>query len=104
MEKYTIEDIRKAFQAGMERGAFVQAGNYFDAPLDENEYIDSLTKKELEEEIIGFTYSFLRRKLSWEEFCNATGVDYYAKMNGYEIEDNELFKLTTSQAKKYDLI
>lgn len=45
MKTYTEQDLRLAFQAGSERGAFIQAGNYFDAPLDEDEYIESLNPK-----------------------------------------------------------
>tara|TARA_R110001592_G_scaffold53419_1_gene163750 strand:- start:1837 stop:2121 length:285 start_codon:yes stop_codon:yes gene_type:complete len=37
--RYTEEDIRKAFQAGMEKGAHQ---SYYDAPLDENEFIEKL--------------------------------------------------------------
>lgn len=104
MEKYTIEDIRKAYELGARDycKSYKGIGSFIKEDVDI--FIDNLTEKEVEEEIIGFTYSFLRRKLGWEEFCDVTGVDYYARMNGYEIEDNELFKLTTSQAKKYDLI
>jgi len=46
MKTYTEQDLRLAFQAGSERGAFIQAGNYFDAPLDEDEYIESLNPKQ----------------------------------------------------------
>ena len=38
MKTYTEQDLRLAFQAGSERGAFIHAGNYFDAPLDEDEF------------------------------------------------------------------
>lgn len=101
---YTEEDLRKAFQAGKERGAFDYAGNYFDAPLDEDEYINSLNKLVIEEEKIPFTYAFLRRKLDWEEFCDLTGIDCYAIRNGFEIKDTEMFNVTESKAKEYNLI
>lgn len=102
--KYTEEDLRKAFRAGSERGAFDHAGNYFDAPFDEDEYIESLNLSVVEEDKISFTYSFLRRKLDWEQFCDLTGIDYYAKRNGYEIEDSEIFYITESKAKQFNLI
>jgi hypothetical protein len=103
MKKYTEEDLREAFRAGCERGAFVQAGNYFDAPFDEDEYIESLNPKPTEDKI-GFTYSFLRRKLDWEEFCDLTGIDYYARANGYEIRDDEVFSIKESDTKRLNLI
>lgn len=102
--KYTEEDLRKAFRAGHERGVFDGAGNYFDAPLDEDEYIESLNSQSVDEDKISFSYSFLRRKLSWEEFCDLTGTDYYAIANGYEIKDTDLFDITESKAKEYDLL
>jgi hypothetical protein len=104
MKKYTEEDLRKAFVAGLERGAFVQSGSYFDAPLDENEYIESLNPKEVEEDKIYFTYSFLKRKLEWEQFCELTGVDYYATRNGFEIKDTDIFYVIESKAKQFNLI
>ena len=57
-----------------------------------------------EEDKISLTYSFLRRKLDWEAFCDLTGIDYYAKANGYEIKDSEIFEITESKAKQYNLI
>ena len=103
--KYTEEDLREAFRAGEMRGAFNQAGNYFDAPLDEGEYIESLsTVVKNEEEEILFSYGFLRRKLDWEDFCDLTGIDYYAKRNGFLIEYNDTFKILKSKAKEYNLI
>lgn len=60
--------------------------------------------KEVEEDKISFTYSFLRRKIDWEKFCDLTGIDYYAKANGWEVKDTEIFYITESQAKKYNLL
>lgn len=34
MKTYTEQDLRLAFQAGIDMGKHVQAGNYFDEPLD----------------------------------------------------------------------
>lgn len=103
MKTYTEEDLRLAFQAGVSRGMYDQGGIYFDAPLDENEYIESLNPK-IEEETVYFSYSFLRRKLDWEQFCDLTGVDYYALKNGYEIKDTEIFNIEESKAKEFNLI
>lgn len=61
-------------------------------------------KAVIEEDKISFTYSFLRRKIDWEQFCNLTGIDYYAKANGYQINDNEVFYIAESKAKKLNLI
>ena len=52
-----------------------------------------------EENKIPITYGFLRSKISWEKFCDITGIDYYAKKEGYIIEDPEIFYLTESQVK-----
>jgi hypothetical protein len=101
--KYTEEDLRKAFRAGNHYGQLV-AHNPSTNADDENDYINSLSQKVVEEDKISFTYSFLRRKIDWEEFCDLTGIDYYAKRNGYEIKDSEIFYIPESRAKQYDLI
>lgn len=101
MKKYTEEDLREAYRAGRLSGVH---NSYFDAPLDEDEYIDSLKEAVIEDEKISFTYSFLRRKIDWEEFCDLTGVDYYAKREGYEIKDSEIFEISESKAKELGLI
>ena len=103
MKNYTEQDLRKAFQAGHERGCFDNAGNYFDAPLDEDEYIESLSHKKDEEEII-FSYSFLCRKLNWLEFCELTGTSEWAKREGYDPQPNDLFYIPKSKAIKFNLI
>lgn len=102
--KYTEEDLRKAFKAGSERGAFDHAGNYFDAPFDEDEYIESLNKSVVEEDKISFTYSFLRRKLDWEQFCDLTGTNEWAKNEGVEFKDTDIYYITESKAKQFNLI
>lgn len=71
---YTEEDLRKAFRAGIQRGYFDGENNYFDAPFDEDEYIESLNPS-VEEDKISFTYSFLHRKLDWLTFYNLTGTN-----------------------------
>ena len=64
-----------------------------------NEYIESLNPQPKEENKIPMTYGFLRSRISWEKFCDITGIDYYAKKEGYTIEDDEIFYLTESQVK-----
>lgn len=103
MKTYTEQDLRLTFKAGHERGMFDAYKSYFDAPLDEDEYIESL-KEKVVEETYPFLYSFLRRKLDWEKFCELTGVSYYAKNEGYEIKDYEVFEITESKAKEYGLL
>lgn len=104
-KKYTESDLSKAFQAGVKRGEFLERDEFapFDVPLDEYEYIKSLNES-VEEEKIPFTYYLLRHKLEWKQFCDLTGIDYYAKSNGFEIKDAEIFYLTESQAKKHNLL
>lgn len=54
MKTYTEQDLRLAFRAGIDMGKHIQAKNYFDKPLDEDEYIESLNV-EIKESTIGFT-------------------------------------------------
>jgi len=101
---YSEENLRKAFRAGIDYGRHLQANNYFDKPLDEDEYIDSLKEKKVEDEKISFTYSFLKHKLDWSDICDITGLSYYCKKEGFEIKDNEIFEIEKSIAEKYNLI
>lgn len=104
MKTYTEQDLRLAFQAGSERGAFIQAGNYFDEPLDEDEYIESLNLEVEEESTIGFTYEYLKLKLNWDNICAITGLSYYCKSEGCIIENSEVFRIKKSIAKQFNLI
>ena len=99
---YTEEDLRKAFRAGVAYKA--ECNGFFGNRANEDEYINSLKPKEVEEDLISFTYSFLRRKLDWVEFCVLTGVNYYARSEGYEIKDNEVFEILESDAIKFGLL
>lgn len=54
MKTYTEQDLRLPFRAGIDMGKHIQAKNYFDKPLDEDEYIESLNV-EIKESTIGFT-------------------------------------------------
>lgn len=100
MKTYTEEDLRAAFREGYARGE----NNYRYSPQEEDEYIKGFKTEEVEEETVSFTYSFLRRKLEWEDFCDITGIDYYAKRNGYGIKDHEIFEIKESTAKQYGLL
>ncbi len=102
MKKSLEEKLRDAFRAGRASGLHT---SYYDAPLDEDEYIDSLKKsKELIEDKVSFTYSFLMRKLSWGEFCDLTGTNEWAKNEGGEFKDNDIYYVTESKAKQFNLI
>lgn len=102
MKKYTEEDLRKAFQAGKSYGMDYVSG-FGNNPLDEDDYVESLNKLVVEEEI-PMSYAFLRRKLDWEDFCILTGTSVYAKREGYEIKDSEMFYIAESKAKQFNLI
>lgn len=103
MKQYTEEDLRKAFRAGSENGIdnYNSNGMY---TLDEDEYIGKLSKEIEEESKITFSWAFLRRKLEWTEFCDLTGIDYYATREGYEIKDTDTFEVTEQKAKEFNLI
>jgi hypothetical protein len=106
MKKKLEKKLRLAFKAGSEYGAFLQAGNYFDKPLDEDEFIESLKKSEkiTEEEKIPLTFAYLKSKLDWSDICDVTGLDYYCLNNGYEIKSYEVFNIDKIIAKQYNLI
>lgn len=101
--KYTEEDLRKAFQAGFNRANAIEGYPIHDT-LTEDDYIESLNKPVVEEEKISFTYSFLRRKLDWEKFCDLTGTNEWAKNEGAEFKDNDIYYITEPKAKQFNLI
>ena len=103
MKTYTEEDLRNAFRGGIARGKHIANNNYFDAPLDEDEYIDSL-KEVQEEEKIPFTYLHLVSVLGWETFCDLTSTDLYARNEGFSFSDTEIFYITKSIAKEHGII
>lgn len=100
---YTEEDLRKSFQAGAKRGNWASGGYYYDEPLSEDEYIESLTLK-IEKDKICFSYSFLSRKLGWLGFCELTGISEWAKKGGYDPQPNDLFYIEESKARKFNLL
>ncbi len=103
MKRYTEQDLRLAFQAGIDMGKHIQSGNYYDKPLDEDEYIESLYF-EIEESTIGFTYEYLKLKLDWLDICKITGLNEYCRSEGYEIKDSEVFNIKESIAQQFNLI
>jgi hypothetical protein len=104
MKTYTEEDLREAFRSGVKLGDHQGKGNYYDRPLDEDEYIKSLEPKSEEVELIPFTYAYLKRKLDWTDFCDITGVSHYALNEGFVIEDTEIFKIEKELAIQSKLI
>lgn len=101
---YTEEDLRKL--AGLIDDAYrgVTRDNTKADEIIEDFILNGLKETVVEEEEISFSYSFLRRKIEWEEFCDLTGIDYYAKANGYEIKDDDIFRIKESKAKQFNLI
>lgn len=104
MKTYTEQDLRLAFRAGVDLGRHIQANNYFDKPLDEDEYIESIKNNTIEESTIGFTYEYLKLKLNWLDICKITGLNEYCRNEGFNIEDSEVFRIKKSIAKQFNLI
>ena len=96
---YTEEDLRQAFKAGWLSGK--NDDNYFDKPLDEDEYIQSLNPIE-KEEIIYIPYFWIKNNIGWSKFCDITGGD----KNGLELfgEPTWDLEVTISEAKKIGYI
>ena len=103
MPTYTEQDLRFAFQAGIDMGKHIQSGNYYDKPLDEDEYIESLYF-EIEESTIGFTYEYLKLKLNWDDICTITGLSLYCRNEGFDIKNSEIFRIKKSIAEQFNLI
>ena len=55
----------------------------------------------VEEKTIPLTAGYLLKKLDWEEFCDLTGIDYYAKIEGRVIKDDEVFHIPESKVKQF---
>ena len=101
--KYTEEDLREL--AGLIDNAYrpYTSNNVEGSDVAEN-FIKGYYKTVVEEDKISFTYSFLRRKLDWLEICELTGLSEYCRAEGYEIKDDEVFYITESKAKQFNLI
>jgi hypothetical protein len=98
---YTEEDLREAFRAGRVDGA---NQSYFDKPLDEDEYIESLKQVELEEETIVVTYDIIKYGCGWSRFCDIAGYNHYAINDYGDFDKGTKFELTVSKAKELRLI
>jgi hypothetical protein len=95
---YTEDSLRLAFRAGVLKGGH---GSYYDAPLDEDEYIQSLNPIK-KEEIVEVPYFWIKNNIGWSEFCDITGNNHYAiKEFGEPTWDLEV---TISDAKKIGYI
>lgn len=103
MKESTERKLRKAFKAGVEKGIHIGERSYFDSPLNENEYIESLRKEKKIEETIPVTYATIKEKCGWSEFCDVTGGNHYA-VKDFGIEDREIFDVKKSHAKVLGLI
>jgi len=97
MDKELEEKLRHAYRAGILQGRHLQAGNYFDAPLDEDEYIESLTPKKVKEELIPITYGFIKNTFGWSRFCDVTNHNHYAINERGEPDLNDTFNVTKEQ-------
>ena len=56
------------------------------------------------EATVPLTFLYLERKLGWIKFCELTGVNEYAKNEGYEFSDTEIFYIPESKVEEYNLI
>jgi len=70
---YNEQELRDAFQAGQELGAFVASNNYFNKPLDEDEFIKSIKLKHEKEKYGSLTYKYIKDNYGWDTFCFITG-------------------------------
>ena len=66
-----------------------------------HEFLQNGFKENKEEKTIPLTAGYLLKKLDWEEFCDLTGIDYYAKREGRVIKDDEVFHIPESKAKQF---
>ena len=104
--KYTEEDLKEktlqAMIAVMQEYSFHNESTVLE--FHKEWYNDNFKESVVEEDKISFTYSFLRRKLDWLEICELTGLSEYCRAEGYEIKDDEVFYITESKAKQFNLI
>ena len=102
--KYTKDDLRKAYEQGAKDYYISYRSLTEFLRYDAKEYIDIINLPPVEEDKISFTYSFLSRKLDWEKFCDLTGTNEWAKNEGAEFNDNDIYYVTESKAKQFNLI
>tara|TARA_R110000796_G_scaffold126793_3_gene241772 strand:+ start:1533 stop:1853 length:321 start_codon:yes stop_codon:yes gene_type:complete len=106
MEKeYTEEDIKLAFEAGVDYGAFAYYSDN-DEAMDWDLYLITIKKpKEVDEaKDIPVTYFQIKHGPEWSKWCDVVGGNVYAISEGYEPDDSELFYITNSQARKLKFI
>ena len=85
---YTEEDVRNAFKAGLNKG---NHKSYFDAPLDEDEYLAELKQvknnivladvMQRSEQLIAFCNWYKRTDFNCEGHSSNDCVDEYLKSN-----------------------
>lgn len=104
MKQLTEEHIREAFRAGSEWGAHKQAGNYYNAPLDEDEYVETIFPKSKGVELIPITYGIIKNTVGWSRFCDVTGNNAYAINEFGDFEYDTIFKITKEEASKLGFV
>ena len=102
MKKSLEDKLRDAFRAGRVKG--LHGDNYFDAPLDEDEYIESLIPPKTKEKEIPITYGLIKATCGWSKFAETTDRNVYAINEFGDYEDREMFYITESQAKQLKFI
>lgn len=100
--KYTEKDLRKLAELIDKAYRPYTSNNVEGSDVVEN-FIKGYYKT-VKENKISFTYSFLRIKLDWLDFCELTGTNEYAKSEGAEFKDNDIYYITESKAKQFNLI
>ena len=96
----TEESLRLAFKAGVKWGVFMAVGEDFDAPPDEDEYIESLNPPAKEEEVIPVTYGMIKATCGWGKFCDVTGYNPYAIKEFGHPDDRTTYEIKKSEFDK----
>ena len=100
--KQSLENkLREAFRAGVAKGSHQ---SYYDAPLDEDEYIESLKQKPEEGKTIPITYGLIKATCGWSKWCDVTRGNHYSINEWGHYPDNEVFYITETQAKQLNFI
>jgi hypothetical protein len=101
--KYTEDNLRKLAELIDDAYRPYTRDNFQGSNVLED-FLRGDYKTVVEEDKVSFTYSFLMRKLDWEKFCNLTGTNEWAKNEGREFKDNDIYYITESKAKEFNLI
>lgn len=102
--EYTKDDLRKAYEQGAKDYCRSYRSLTEFLRYDVKEYIDIINLPPVEEDKISFTYSFLSQKLGWSKFCDLTETNEWAKNEGAEFNDNDIYYITELKAKQFNLI